>query len=561
MPPAWARIVTTSGFPAGGGVAGGTVGLAATLGDVAGTVGELVTPEEVHAAPARASARNALVRDLGRETTGIDANSDCVDRSPLDGEDCVMTRGVRWGAVVIVAAAAAACTTATSTPSTPSTTPSTVAPASTSSSPVGHAPRIRGAWPTYHADPVRSGVASGPSLGDVRHAWTSPTLDGDVYAEPLVVGARVYTATENDTVYALNASTGAVAWTTHLGQPVDSSTLPCGNITPVSGITATPVIDPRAGLMYVAAFLAPARHELFAIRMEDGVVTWHRPIDPPGMDPRTQQLRSALALANGRVYAAYGGLFGDCGTYHGWVAAVPADGSGPLLDYRAPTANAGGIWAPSGPAVDERGNVYVTTGNTFSGGSFDLGDSVIRLSPELKQLGFFAPTDWEALNAGDVDLGSVGPAILPGDRVFQIGKAGVGYLLDATSLGGIGGELTSMDVCDGASAFGGTAHTDDTIFVPCGSGLVALRFARDTLSLAWRSASFDAGPPIVAGGLVWSVDLGAEALLGFRPDGGTQAVRIRLENESHFASPASAPGCLFVPTLRTITAFCVPGAP
>src|SRR5262249_7446764 len=147
--------------------------------------------------------------------------------------------------------------------------PSTVPPASTSSSSVRHAPRIRGAWPTYHADPARSGVAAGPSLGDVRHAWTSPTLDGDVYAEPLVVGARVYTATENDTVYALNASTGAFVWTTHLGQPVDSSTLPCGNITPVSGITATPVIDQRAGLVYVAAFLAPAEHDLFAIRTDD----------------------------------------------------------------------------------------------------------------------------------------------------------------------------------------------------------------------------------------------------------------------------------------------------
>src|SRR5439155_7436352 len=52
------------------------------------------------------------------------------------------------------------------------------------------------------------------------------------------------------------------------------------------------------------------------------------PIDPPGMDPLTQQLRSALSLGNGRVYIAYGGLFGDCGDYHGWVAAVAADATG-----------------------------------------------------------------------------------------------------------------------------------------------------------------------------------------------------------------------------------------
>ena len=453
---------------------------------------------------------------------------------------------------MLAAAVAAACTTAGS----PTTTP----PASSAtSSTVGHATRVRGVWPTYHGDPARSGVAAGPPLGDVQHAWTSPTLDGDVYAEPLVVGSRVFTATENDTVYALNASTGAVVWKTHLGRPVDSSTLPCGNIDPVSGITATPVIDPDAGFVYAAAFLAPARHELFAIRIASGAVAWHRPIDPPGMDPQTQQLRSALALAGGRVYVAYGGLFGDCGTYHGWVAAVGADGSGPLIEYRAPTANAGGIWAPSGPAVDEHGDVYVTTGNSFSG-TFDHGDSVIRLSPDLKELGFFAPSDWQDLNAGDVDLGSVGPAILPGDRVFQIGKGGVGYLLDATDLGGIGGELASADACEGGASFGGTAHTDDTVFVPCGSGLVAFGFGGDTLSVAWRSGRFDAGPPIVAGGLVWSVDLTGDALIGLHPDGGDQAVRLPLTDASHFASPASAPGCLFAPTLRTITAFCVPGA-
>ena len=58
------------------------------------------------------------------------------------------------------------------------------------------------------------------------------------------MGGRVITVTENDTVYALDAATGAVAWRTHLGAPVDSSTLPCGNIVPTSGITATPTEDP-----------------------------------------------------------------------------------------------------------------------------------------------------------------------------------------------------------------------------------------------------------------------------------------------------------------------------
>ncbi len=446
---------------------------------------------------------------------------------------------------------AAACTS----PGAPSaTTP--IAPTTATPADGGHA--NGGTWTTYHGDPTRSGVAvGGPSLANARLAWTSPALDGDVYAEPLAVGAHVIAATENNSVYALDAATGEVVWRTNLGTPVDSSTLPCGNIFPTSGITGTPVADPSTEILYVAAFLSPANHELFALDEGTGEVAWHRPIDPPGADPRTHQLRSALTLANDRVYVAYGGLFGDCGDYHGWVVGVRADGSGPLIDHQVPTANAGGIWAPSGPSADEAGNLYVATGNSF-GTSYDFGDSVIKLSPDLERLDSFAPSNWAELDASDQDLGSVGPALLPGDRLFQIGKEGVGYLLSSTDLGGIGGELFAQELC--SSSFGGTAHTETMIYVPCTDGLVALRVAKDGASFeeAWRSPGFNAGPPIVAGGLVWTVDESSAALIGFLPTSGHEIVRRRMGAVSHFPSPASAMGCLFVPTVRTVTAFCAP---
>lgn len=208
--------------------------------------------------------------------------------------------------------------------------------------------------------------------------------------------------------------------------------------------------------------------------------------------------------------------------------------------------------------MDDAGNLYVATGNSFSNGVFDFGDSVIKLSPELERLDFFAPENWAELDAGDVDLGSVGPAVLAGDRIFQIGKEGVGYLLDAGALGGIGGELHARKVCGGS--FGGTAATVDRIYVPCTDGLVALTVAEDARSFSqlWRSATFDAGPPIVVGGIIWSVDLSAGALVGLDGTDGHELVREKLDEVSHFASPSSAGGCLFVPTLRTITAFCTP---
>ena len=53
----------------------------------------------------------------------------------------------------------------------------------------------------------------------------------------------------------------------------------------------------------------------------------------------------------------YGGLFGDCGDYHGAVVGFGLDGSGPLVSYVVPSGRAAGIWGPSGPAVDPSGDL------------------------------------------------------------------------------------------------------------------------------------------------------------------------------------------------------------
>jgi outer membrane protein assembly factor BamB len=90
----------------------------------------------------------------------------------------------------------------------------------------------------------------------VSQAWRAK-LDGQVYAEPLVDGDQVIAATENDTVYSLDVSTGQVVWSTSLGAPMPGSALPCGNIDS-SGVTGTPVIDLTDGVVWVVAFVEPA---------------------------------------------------------------------------------------------------------------------------------------------------------------------------------------------------------------------------------------------------------------------------------------------------------------
>ncbi len=64
----------------------------------------------------------------------------------------------------------------------------------------------------------------------------------------------IYVATEGDTVYAIDASSGVILVSRKLGAPVPKP-LGCGNNGPNVGITSTPVIDLSAQIIYVMAYL------------------------------------------------------------------------------------------------------------------------------------------------------------------------------------------------------------------------------------------------------------------------------------------------------------------
>ncbi len=356
-------------------------------------------------------------------------------------------------------------------------------------------------------------------------------------------------ATEQDSVYSFEKDTGKLQWRVSLGKPVPSSELSCGNIDP-SGITGTPVADAAAGRLYVVARIQPNHHELFALDLATGTTIWRRTVDPQGADPKVQQQRAALALANGRVYVAFGGLYGDCGSYYGWVVGAHADGNGQLVSYRVSSHRGSGLWAPSGPAIDAQGYIYVTSGNGFST-SFDYGDSVLRLSPDLVLQDWFAPSNWKQLDAGDVDLGSMGPLLLEDGLLFQAGKEGTGYVLRTGKLGQIGGEAYRGSV--GSGAFGGAAYSAPYIFVPTTGGLVALTMdaATSSFKIAWSGPNFFAGPPVVAGDTVLTIDR-AGNLYGFKVDGGKLLFKVPLGQTTHFTAPALSGGRVFVAAGRQL---------
>ena len=405
-------------------------------------------------------------------------------------------------------------------------------------------------WTTYHRDNTRTGYV--PDMLDPQRlavAWNT-TLDGAVYAEPLVVGGHVLVATEGDTLYSLDARTGQIEWRTNVGESVPLSALPCGNVDPL-GITGTPVYDPATGLVFAVAEVRGPAHILVGIDVRTGEVRVRRSADPEGMDPLAHQQRAALTLSNGLVYIAYGGLFGDCGNYHGWVVGSRTDGSGPLLAYQVPTQREGGIWAPPGPAVDAAGRLYVSVGNgSETNGGWDHSDSVLRLSPTLKLEDGFAPDQWRQDNARDADLGSLSPVLLPGGLIFIAGKAGIGYVLHSEALGGVGGQALTQPICH---AYGGAAVVGSTVFVPCNEGLQQLQVAPGgSLTLGWQAVGVP-GSPVVGGHTVYSLDRGG-ALHALDIETGQERATVTVGATSRFASPTLYQDRVFIGTNTGIVA-------
>lgn len=408
-------------------------------------------------------------------------------------------------------------------------------------------------WPTFHGDLARSGVGPTGSLGAPHTVWQTEALDGDVYGSPLLAGGRVIVVTQHDSVYAFDARSGAQAWHVSVGAPVDASTLPCGNVRPESGALSTPVADPAHGLLYVAAFVAPAHHELFTLELAGGRIRDHRTIDPPGDSPLVEQQRGALTLSHGYVYVPFGGLLGDCGAYHGWMMGAPVAG-GALISYRVPCGRGCGLWAPGGPTVDAEGNLWIASGNSFATTAFDYGNAVIKLSPDLKELGYFAPSNWAALNSADADLGSISPVLVDAGSVWMSGKAGTAYILAAANPGGVGGQRVAAAL--GCGTWSGSAYQAPDLYLACAGALVAVHIDPGAagFSVRWRQSLARPGAPILAYGAVWTIETGSGQLTALDPAGGGVLWSGPIGEVMHFVTPAAGGGRVFVAGGRRLQA-------
>lgn len=420
-------------------------------------------------------------------------------------------------------------------------------------------------WTVYHGSPTGSGVAAAPELSSATRRWTSPALDGDLFGEPLVEGDVVYAATEDDTVYALSATDGHVLWSTHVGTPVPSGDLPCGDITPTVGITGTPVIDPaRHELFAVADELAgeAPSHVLIGIDTDTGAVELHQAIDPSGVYTPALLQRTGLALDQGRVVLGMGGNFGDCSTYNGWVVSVPEAG-GTAAYYEVDSGageHQGAVWmGGAAPEVTASGDIWLAAGNgsVTTPTPYDGSDAVLELSPALKLLQYFAPSDWYEDNANDRDLGSSSPALLADGLVVQAGKSQTAYLLNGAALGGVGGQTATLPGVCSENVDGGVAVVGEVAYLPCQSGVVAVEATTgpDALHLLWHTPSGSGGPPIVAGGLVWTISQSG-VLYGLDPSNGMVVEQFSIGSvANHFPTPSYGDGLLLAPAMDTVSAF------
>ncbi len=311
-------------------------------------------------------------------------------------------------------------------------------------------------------------------------------VNGQVFAQPLVVGGSVLVATEDDYVYSINRTTGKVNWSRQLGSPYASAAEGCAQtpvVLPYIGVTSAPVYDPSTGTLYVSGMLsgppgddtdlstATPAYDLFAINEQTGAIRWKKQIAGSPTDNASntfsaalEMQRTGLLLLNGSVYLGFGALCADGAAdhnYSGYVAGVNTKSKAETLwtDEAYDPSDPGfyaGIWQGGGGLVAVGKSIFVATANgtappmgtrgSAAPKTADLGQALVQLNVErngrLQPADFFSPGDADRMTSLDHDFGSGGPVLLPfgtkdyphlfvtGDKEARI------YLLNESRLGG-----------------------------------------------------------------------------------------------------------------------------
>ena len=349
---------------------------------------------------------------------------------------------------------------------------------------------------TYHYDALRTGwneqesslsASAFPATFGVLH---TVALDDQVDAQPLLVANEaiaggvhnvVYVVTESNSVYAIDAASGAVLVSRNLGAAVPMP-LGCTNNGPNVGINSTPVIDTATQRLYVIAYVnrASPQYQLHALNLQTladavppvTVTASHRLTDGSTykFNASVQRQRPGLLEANGTVYAGFGSFCDFAGSVsRGWVLGWSASNLAPLpnnelTDQQATSPSnffLSSVWMSGYGLASNGRTVFFATGNsdcnfyvtpelcppqsTYDGVT-NIQESAVSMQPSLAAIsGIFTPANVFSLDMQDLDLGGGGVMLLPTQSggaklATAAGKDGRLFLLSQLSPG------TALDV-------------------------------------------------------------------------------------------------------------------
>jgi hypothetical protein len=342
-------------------------------------------------------------------------------------------------------------------------------------------------------------------------------IEGQVLAQPLYLhdaeidglGRRnlIIVGTAANKVYALDAETLDILFSKQLS----TSTIPAdpnlkNSLTPLCaetyppyiGVTSTPVIDVATETVFVESFdsfdrvepkQVKPRQVLHALSLRDQF-NFDKTVDIQPMHesadwPQRHRNRAGLLLSKGVVYVAFSSFICDSPQpYAGWVMGYSARDLTLVAQWRTPEPNdkdkeandkepgSSGIWQSGrGLVASEDGTIFLMTGNDnhftelkdyTNDPSFTdprLANSFLQLTPGpngLTKTGSFSPKNSSQLSAGDSDLGSSGPILLPGNRLVGGGKQGRVYVLDTATM-----QSLQNHTDEGFQAFFNKFHHDE----------------------------------------------------------------------------------------------------
>ncbi|MGP0020132.1 MAG: hypothetical protein ACLPHP_16290 [Candidatus Sulfotelmatobacter sp.] len=399
---------------------------------------------------------------------------------------------------------------------------------------------------TYHYDKNRTGWNPNETTLTTANVKTNfgllstTLLDEQVDAQPLLVRNQeihgksgkfdvVYVATENNSIYAIDASTGAVLLSqlelgsATLGPSVPIASLPSGPYSPNNGpcnnnsnhvgIDSTPVINEWTNTLYVITYnLDPKNGNTYYIHALDLSSLQERSFSPQkisatvtltdgsgySFNAAVQRQRPALLEDYGNIYAGFGSFCDyvenkSRGWLLGWQAStLKSLGASQLNNHDATSSGfctpfnlpcfLSSIWMSGYGLAADNSDIFFVTGNsapnTYAPNN-NIQESVVKIGRGINSVEqIFTPYQPQNLDDSDNDFGSGGVMVLPDQSgsvphlAVAAGKDGNMYLLDRDDLGGLSTNSTPSTNVGPAYQIGGCWCGQSYFVAPDGVGRV-----------------------------------------------------------------------------------------